>query len=37
VIVAAVALVNSAKVKEARAARGPLAEPELPACEQGAD
>lgn len=37
VIVAAVALVNSATIKSARAARGPLAEPELPACEQGAD
>ena len=37
VIIAAVALVNSANVKDARANRGPLGEPNLPACEQGAD
>jgi drug/metabolite transporter (DMT)-like permease len=37
VIVAAVALVNSASIKGVRDARGPMAEPELPACEQGAD
>jgi drug/metabolite transporter (DMT)-like permease len=37
VIVAAVALVNSAQVRGARDSGGPLAEPELPTCEQGAD
>jgi drug/metabolite transporter (DMT)-like permease len=37
IIVAAVALVNSASIKGVRASRGPMAEPELPACEQGAD
>ena len=36
VIVAAVALVNSAKLKTARQ-NDTLAEPEIPACEQGAD
>ena len=37
VIVAAVALVNSAKVRDLRRSRGTAAEPDLPACEQGAD
>lgn len=37
VIVAAVALVNSATVRGNRVAGGRQAEPELPACEQGAD